>query len=132
MKQDLDVHSTERVDTSPAATAGPSSPITKLIKDGAVAVAYSPDYGAGWSSWADDKHREFLCMDESITRPLSEGNIDAAIKAAVARIPDLYTGGARSLTVTWLPRGTVFEIAEYDGSESVRVLSGGNDFMVAA
>ena len=29
----------------------------KYIKDGKVAVAYSPGFGAGWSTWNDDVWR---------------------------------------------------------------------------
>lgn len=34
---------------------------------------------------------------------------------------DIYTGGASQLKVEWMPEGTVFEINEYDGSESISI-----------
>ena len=30
----------------------------RVVKDGKVAVCYSPGYGAGWSSYADDELQE--------------------------------------------------------------------------
>lgn len=38
----------------------------KVIKDGKVAVCFSPHYGAGWSTWADEKHRETLLFHPAI------------------------------------------------------------------
>jgi len=31
--------------------------MTKYIRDGKVAVLYSPGFGAGWSTWNDDEYR---------------------------------------------------------------------------
>ena len=40
--------------------------MTKSIRDGKVAILYSPGYGAGWSTWNRDKYREFLLHDEKL------------------------------------------------------------------
>lgn len=42
--------------------------------------------------------------------------------------PDDYTCvlGARDLVVEWVPEGEAFDISEYDGSESLHVISEGN------
>ena len=94
----------------------------KIERDGKVAVLYSPGYGAGWSTWADSRHRETLCMDARIVGPVLAGDIPAAVAAALALVPDLYTGGAEDLEVEWVVKGDVFEIEEYDGSELVKLL----------
>ncbi len=102
----------------------------KEIRDGMVAVLYSPGYGAGWSTWGDDDNAEALCMDERIVNALMRGGSDEAAKVAKEIFPKQYVGGARDLTIGWLPVGTVFEITEYDGYESIRVIADAK-FMVA-
>jgi hypothetical protein len=104
--------------------------MNKVIRDGMVAVLYSPGYGAGWSTWSDSENAEAMCMDERIVNAFLTGGPDAAAAAAKTLFPEQYTGGARDLTVRWLPVGTVFEIGEYDGSESIRVIDNA-EFMVA-
>ena len=102
----------------------------KIEKEGKIAVLYSPGYGAGWSTWAEDSQKEALCMDARIVGPFLAGNKDAAIAAAVAMFPDLYTGGGRDLALVWVEKGCAFEIEEYDGSESIHIL-GERDYLVA-
>jgi hypothetical protein len=38
----------------------------KVIKDGKVAVCFSPHYGAGWSTWASEEQRETLIFHPAI------------------------------------------------------------------
>lgn len=102
----------------------------KIEKDGRVAVLYSPGFGAGWSTWADDDQKEALCMDARIVGPFVDGDRDAAVAAAVALFPDLYIGDASDLKVIWIEKGRAFEVEEYDGSESVHVL-GDRTYLVA-
>lgn len=96
--------------------------MNKIERDGKVAVLYSPGYGAGWSTWADARYSETLCMDARIVEPVLAGDIPAAVAAALALVPDLYTGGAESLEVNWVTKGDVFEIVEADGYEHVKIL----------
>lgn len=102
----------------------------KIEKDGKVAVLYSPGFGAGWSTWADDDQQEALCMDARIVGPFVAGDKAGAVAAAVAMFPDLYTGGADDLKVIWIEKGKAFEVEEYDGSERVHVL-GDRTYLVA-
>ena len=44
--------------------------MNKIEKDGNVAVLYSPGYGAGWSTWNDDKYQEMLWMVIVIKLPI--------------------------------------------------------------
>lgn len=101
----------------------------KLVKDGMVAVIYSPGFGAGWSTWAD-KSAEAFVFDKRIAEAVLEGDLDKAAEVACEISPDAYLGGARDLQVKWLPVGTAFRINEYDGSESIEVL-GEVDWMTA-
>ena len=95
--------------------------MTKCIRDGKVAVLYSPGYGAGWSTWNGDKYREFLLHDEKLA-DLVEFNQQDKIEEYVK---SLYPGeyvcvlGAHQLQVEWVSPGTQFRIEEYDGSERI-------------
>lgn len=96
----------------------------KIERDGLVAVLISPDYGAGWSTWADEDQKEAMCMDARIVGPFLEEGYLAAEEAVSKVFPNayVYTGGAKNLVVEWLPKGTQFEIEEYDGYESLHVI----------
>lgn len=96
----------------------------KVQRDGKIAVLYSPGYGAGWSTWNSScANREQLAMDASIVNAYLEGGAEEAIKAALKLFPDMYTGGGDKLQVQWVPKGTTFEITEYDGYETIEYLS---------
>ena len=95
--------------------------MTKCIRDGLVAVLYSPGHGAGWSTWSDDKFREFLLHDEKLVE-LVETNQKNKIKEYVESVypgEHIYCGGADQLRVEWVSPGTLFRIEEYDGFESI-------------
>lgn len=81
--------------------------MNKLIRDGKVAVLYSPGFGAGWYSWHNEQK---LVFDKDI--------VEAVL------------GGARDLQVAWIDEGDQFEINEYDGSESIHIIGRGN-YLVA-
>lgn len=86
-----------------------------------VAVLVSPHFGAGWSTWNTD-HAETLCMDADIVQAVLDGDLSRAAQIAETKCPDVYTGGADDLCVEWVPKGSSFEITEYDGSESLHVI----------
>lgn len=92
--------------------------ITKIIKNGKVAVLYSPGYGAGWHFW--NKRCEECIFDGDIVNLVESGaSADAIEKAALRKWPDGYWGGARDLKIAWLDKGALFRISEYDGFESI-------------
>ena|SRR6185369_8583542 len=94
----------------------------KLERDGNVAVLVSPGFGAGWSTWADDAHLEAAMFDKDIAEAVLAGNNDKAAELATAKFGEgFFTGGARQLRVQWVPKGSRFEVHEYDGSESLRI-----------
>ena len=101
--------------------------MTKCIRDGKVAVLYSPGYGAGWSTWNGDKYREFLLHDEKLVY-LVEFNQQDKIEEYVKSVyPGEYVCvlGADQLQVEWVYPGTQFLITDYDGSESIEFNSDG-------
>ena len=94
--------------------------VTKVIRDGKVAVLYSPGFGAGWSTW--NSHNPDLLFDSIIVDfVLSKPeNWQQGIEAYCELVyPGSYTGGASDLEVMWIPAGSQFLVEEYDGSESI-------------
>lgn len=90
----------------------------KYIQNGKVAVLYSPGYGAGWYSW--NTEYEGLVFDKEIVEAVLADNKILAFEIAEKKYPEAYLGGIDDLEVGWLDEGTLFEIREYDGSESIR------------
>ena len=116
--------------------------MSKVIKDGEVAVLYSPGYGAGWSTWNHEYTPEILF--DPVLVDLAEQNVklfwekhgrkayyedyelfpeieEKMIQHCAEKYPGAFLGGIDELAVKWLPVGTEFRIHEYDGNESVEV-----------
>ena len=93
------------------------------IKDGMVAVLYSPGYGAGWTTWNSDELKEFLFFDKTLVemaeREASKEEAAAYINEKLGADNDVYMGGW-PCQVEWMKVGTRFRVEEYDGSESLR------------
>ena len=89
----------------------------KVIRDGKVAVLYSPGYGAGWYTWGDLPD-DALFDPDMVEAVLAE---DYARAEAISKRkwPDAYTGGIKQMEVEWVPIGTAFRLTEYDGYERV-------------
>jgi hypothetical protein len=104
----------------------------KYEKDGMVAVLVSPGYGAGWSTWNDSKYCEILTMDYDVVEAFIEGNLFKVKSIVEEKVGGggIYFGGLEDVVVKWVEKGTAFEITEYDGSESIRIINN-IDFMVA-
>ena len=91
--------------------------IEKVIRDGMVAVLYSPGYGAGWSTWASYPLNEICMFDPKVVAWVEGGK--------KGHVPiqnydkDFYSNGSSSLEIEWVPIGTAFEIREYDGFETI-------------
>ena len=93
--------------------------MNKVVQNGYVAVLVSRGFGAGWSTW--NQERPELLFDPFIVNLLLEDpNEMDKIKAYMdLKYPDAYTGGLEDLVVVWVPQGERFRIHEYDGAESV-------------
>jgi len=98
--------------------------IPKLIRDGEVAVLYSPSYGAGWYTW-NYEHPEII-FDPGIVDLVENEKWDELNTYTELKYPDIYKGGMSDLKVMWLPEGTLFRINEYDGSESIELKENDN------
>ena len=93
----------------------------KVVKNGMIAVIYSPNYGAGWYSWHGV---EELVYDRTVVEMI-ENNTESEIIEGYCKKTDDCEGlvSAYGLEVVWIPEGTEFQIHEYDGSESIRTKS---------
>jgi len=96
----------------------------KVVKNGMVAVLYSPGFGAGWYTW-NTKFPKCVFDPEIVAivglGEITEENLNAIKDIAQEKWGEdgFYDGGARDLEIEWIPEGTPFNIEEYDGSESV-------------
>jgi len=104
----------------------------KVIRDGMVAVLFSPGFGAGWSTWIT-VHPAIL-YDPTVVKWVEDdkpkddlARLEATLKE---KYPHCYLGGIDQLDIRWVPVGSRFVVDEYDGSESV-VLEQEFDWMVA-
>jgi len=99
----------------------------RVVRDGCVAVLYSPGYGAGWYSW---HRKEELLYDPNIVAMVlsadkNRKNIQDYLSDKYKDDDDggPYTGAANELMVEWVPIGEKFRIDEYDGAETVVLAS---------
>jgi hypothetical protein len=75
----------------------------KVIRDGEVAILYSPGFGAGWYSWHGV---EELLYDPNIVGMLeNEADVDEIMEYLNNKYQanEHYFGGAEQLAVHWLP-----------------------------
>ena len=92
-----------------------------MIRDGHVAIIYSPGFGAGWSTWNTEYDVEELIFDPGLADLLINRSSQDQIEAYVTlKWTGVYTGGLEQAVVEWLATGTEFKITEYDGSESLQ------------
>jgi hypothetical protein len=114
---------------------GEKMQINKYERDGEIAVLYSPGFGAGWTSWGfgNNEFRDFLLFDKTLVEmAMSESDTEDVEAYINSQFPEeyLYMGGWRDITVAWVPKGTLFKINEYDGSESIE-LKENSDWVMA-
>jgi hypothetical protein len=103
--------------------------VEKIERDGKVAVLYSPGFGAGWYTWnSKEIGARGIFLPRLVLAVLGESG-EHAEQVAGEEFPRAYTGGVKSLAVQWVPKGSRFEIDEYDGSESVRVIGPDDGFV---
>jgi hypothetical protein len=89
----------------------------KVVRDGKVAVVYSPGFGAGWYTW-NQEHPELL-FDPTIVKYVEDQDLDSLRSYMGLKFPEVYVSDYNDLTVKWIPQGIEFRIDEYDGNESV-------------
>ena len=118
----------------------------KLIRDGKVGVLISPGFGAGFSTWGypteaifdptliemveERYYMEFVPNEKGgMTQlriwddPKYTELTQKMIHYCESKWEEGYSGGVQDLVVVWIPEGSKFHITEYDGSESLELLS---------
>lgn len=100
-------------------------------QDGNVAVIYRPTYGIGWSSHEahDPVRTRFLALNGKLARLVEAKDWTAVESLVKSRYPDMYLGSVDALRIQWVKRGTVFDITERDGYESINIK--GSDLLQA-
>jgi len=90
---------------------------------GEIGVLVSGGFGAGWSTWGEDS--EFLAMDKTLVEMKLNNASTQEVEDYILKVKGSspYMGGWLDADVEWLEKGTVFTIEEYDGSESLRLIS---------
>ena len=101
----------------------------KVIRNGKVAVLYSPGFGAGWYSWNSNKELLFHPKLVEMVENNRQSEITTQWIQENLGVNNVYCGGADDLQIEWIDEGIVFEIDEYDGSESIITL--GNLTLIA-
>jgi len=91
--------------------------MNRVVRDGMVAVLYSPGYGAGWFSW--NTSRPEILFDPAIVELVEQEKWDELQAFVTLKYPEIYAGGLRDLQIWWLKEGTQFQVNEYDGNEHI-------------
>jgi hypothetical protein len=91
--------------------------MNKTIKDGRVAVVYSPGYGAGWSTW-NPGYPEMV-FDPGLVDLVLAGNKEKILAYITLKWTDAHMQGVDNLEVEWIAKGVDFIIDEYDGAETI-------------
>jgi hypothetical protein len=99
----------------------------RVVRDGKVAVLYSPGFGAGWSTWnssdgeGNDGLENFLLFDPTLVHMVEDDRRDSIPEYVESVYPEsyFYGGGAGKLSIYWVPEGVMFRVTDYDGFESL-------------
>jgi len=91
--------------------------MNRVIRNGQVAVVYSPGYGAGWSTW--NTNVPDMVFDPGLVDLVLEGNKEKILAYVILRWSNASLGGVDDLEVEWVPEGVDFIINEYDGAETI-------------
>lgn len=103
----------------------------EIIRDGRVAILFSPGFGAGWYTWHGV---DALLRDPEVVHLVEcrhkapEEERDYYTEKIIEHCEntygtDYYYGGADDLEIEWIELGDKFRITEYDGSEGIEYLT---------
>jgi hypothetical protein len=100
-----------------------------LSSEGEVPVLFSGGYGGAWSADCDQPKPNIMTMqiDPRIMLYRFGGEyegmkFDDFFKNIIGFQDSPYNGGWKKLNIEFIPEGSLYEITEYDGFESVRVI----------
>lgn len=99
-------------------------------KNNMVGVLISPDWGAGWSTWASDNFPINVALDKRVIEKWLELKDDPDGRkkfetwlSEITGNRHFYTGGWSDLELVFVPKGSTFKIDEYDGNESISLIT---------
>jgi hypothetical protein len=102
----------------------------EIIRDGKVAILYSPGFGAGWFTWHNVpellRDPEVVHLVECRDKVLEDEKsyfTDKIVKYCETTYGNHYYAGAEDLTIEWIELGDKFRITEYDGAETIEYLT---------
>ena len=106
----------------------------KVIRNGKVAVLTSPGYGAGWIR--NNPTFPQLLFHPTLVEMVEQKRQSEITEELMAELlgvapEDVYAGGAATLTIDWVTEGSVFEIEEHDGYETLNIKYFKNPVFVA-
>ena len=117
----------------------------RYVRDGKVAVVYSPGYGAGLGSWnerhmpdivTDPEIVELILLHNPINQSIHSMTVDEKENEDMDRLrvymKNKYEGaylGADILKIRWVSLGERWRIEEYDGAEHVEILDIDNYYL---
>ena len=110
----------------------PTKTIEKVIRDGKVAVLYSPWYWAWWYTW-NSEHKEII-FHPKLVEMVENGKQHEINEEWIKEnlwLDDIYEGWVGNLRIEWIEEWARFRIDEYDGSESVMNLCTDESIMTA-
>lgn len=94
----------------------------KVYKEGKVGVIVSPGYGGGYSDSGDLDIFDKDVIHAIRKYPTDPHGAEADYKKIMKeKYNKDYFPDFKQLEVEWLPEGTVFQIHEYDGYESIQI-----------
>ena len=92
-----------------------------------MAVLISPNFGAGWSTWADSEYRHDCLFDPWIADVILSEQYNPEEKQeriaayCAVKYPNMFLGGLEDLAVEWVPKDAAFRVVEYDGNETIEL-----------
>ena len=100
-------------------------------ENGEIEFLVSYGYGAGWLTWNGYDYRlifdkriiDYLCQHKDDSPRPEDDEVKAFFKELGYYDENhyLYFGGFWDCVVESLPKGTIFQLVEYDGSESIEI-----------
>jgi hypothetical protein len=99
-------------------------------KGNRIGVLISPGYGAGWKTWASDNFPINVALDKRVIEKWLELKNDPDGREkfeewilGITGADYFYTGGWENLKLVFVPKGSTFKINEYDGFESISLIT---------
>ena len=92
----------------------------KIIKNGKVAIAISPGFGAGWTTW----NSGLSPFEPKVIEMILAGKRDEITKEWCEKelgVKNICCSGAKDLEIVWIKKGLRFSISEYDGNEDLYI-----------